>query len=254
LVESELFGHVKGAFTGAVAHKQGKAEIANTGTLFLDEIGEMPLEMQVPLLRLIQHGEVQKVGVPSPTHADVRVIAATHRNLEQLVESGGFREDLYYRLLVVPIEIPPLRKRREDIADLVRHLFKESKEKYQREKLRLPESLMPYFEQYDWPGNVRQLANCIVRILVLAVNEEITVQDLPEFLRQPARTELPSPNFIATNPTITLDSMERQAILEALGKFGWNQTRTARHLGVTRKILRGRIAKYGIDKVKPPDE
>jgi two-component system NtrC family response regulator len=247
LVESELFGHVKGAFTGAVSHKNGKAEMADRGTLFLDEIGEMPLDMQVRVLRLIQHGEIQKVGMPNTTTVDVRVIAATHRNLVQLVESGGFREDLYYRLLVIPIEIPPLRKRREDIADLVRHLFKQSKEQYHREHLRLPEPLVSYFVQYDWPGNVRQLANCIVRVVVLAVGEEIKVTDLPEFLRQASPALLNPQKFSAT---MTLDAVERQVILEALEKFGWNQTRTAQHLGVTRKILSGRIAKYGIDKAK----
>jgi DNA-binding NtrC family response regulator len=257
LIESELFGHVKGAFTGAVVHKKGKAEMADAGTLFLDEIGDMPLEMQIRLLRLIQQGEIQKVGAPNTINVDVRVIAATNRKLEQLVESGTFREDLYYRLLVVPIEIPPLRKRPEDIPDLVRHFFKESKEKHHREYLRLPESLMGYFAQYQWPGNVRQLANCLVRLVVLAAGEEITVSDLPDFLRNPqpeAAVGLTPQVSASDTENVTLDAVERKTILEALEKFKWNQTRAARYLGVTRKILRGRLAKYGIRPQPAPSK
>ncbi len=165
LVESELFGHVKGAFTGAVTNKQGRAEMADGGTLFLDEIGEMPPEMQVRLLRLVQEGEIQKVGATSMIRVDVRIIAATHRNLGELIKSGAFREDLYYRLAVVPIELPPLRKRVEDIPEFVQYFFKQSKEKHHREDLRLPASLIGYFTRYDWPGNVRQLVNCVVRLV-----------------------------------------------------------------------------------------
>jgi len=250
LVESELFGHVKGAFTGAVTHKQGRAEMAAGGTLFLDEIGEMPPEMQVRLLRLIQEGEVQKVGATSTAHVDVRIIAATHRNLEELIQKGGFREDFYYRLAVIPIELPPLRKRMEDIPELVQYCFRESREKHNRKDLRLPASLIGYFSQYDWPGNVRQLANCIVRLVVLATGPEITVRDLPEFLQNLPLRSVPAATHVSELRTEdrTLDDVERQVILEALGKFKWNQTHAARYLGVTRKSLRGRLERYGIKK------
>jgi DNA-binding NtrC family response regulator len=249
LVESELFGHVKGSFTGAMIDKQGRAEMADEGTLFLDEIGEMPPEMQVRLLRLVQEGEIQKVGATSMTHIDVRIVAATHRNLGELIKTGAFREDLYYRLAVVPIELPPLRKRVEDIPQFVQHFFKQSKDKYHRDDLRLPPRLIDYFTRYDWPGNVRQLVNCIVRLVVLAPGPEITPSDLPEFLESPAPTAArPSVSDDSGLPPEdrTLDTVERKVILEALEKFKWNQTRAARYLGVTRKILRGRLVKYGI--------
>jgi len=251
LVESELFGHVKGAFTGAVAHKQGRAEMADEGTLFLDEIGEMPPEMQVRLLRLVQEGEIQKVGATSMNRVDVRIVAATHRDLEDLIKSGAFREDLYYRLAVVPIELPPLRKRVEDIPEFVQYFFKQSKEKHHREDLRLPASLLDYFKHYDWPGNVRQLVNCIVRLVVLATGPEITLSDLPEFLQNsaPMATGTSVSYESGSGPQDkTLDAVEREVILQALEKFKWNQTHAAQYLGVTRKILRGRLAKYGIKK------
>jgi len=251
LVESELFGHVRGAFTGAAVHKQGRVEMAAGGTLFLDEIGEMPLEMQVRLLRLLQEGEVQKVGATSTIHVDVRIIAATHRNLEELIRASAFREDLYYRLAVVPIQLPPLRQRRDDIPELVQSFFRESIIKHHREELRLPASLIGYFSQYDWPGNVRQLANCIVRIIVLAAGPEIKLSDLPDFLQNVMPPKLPSEYSTSSELHTgdqTLDDVDRQVILEAMERFDWNQTHAARHLGVTRKILRRRLERYGIRK------
>jgi two-component system NtrC family response regulator len=252
LVESELFGHVKGAFTGALMHKQGRAEMASGGTLFLDEIGEMPLDMQVRMLRLVQEGEIQKVGSASTTRVDVRIIAATHRNLEEQVQSGAFREDLYYRLAVVPIQLPPLRKRLEDIPELVQYFFRQSKERHHRENLDLSPSVISCFTGYDWPGNVRQLANCILRIVVLAPGSEITVSDLPDFLQKaapPNAVAAAASRSAASGGEGTLDAIERQAILDALEKCNWNQTRAASHLGVTRKILRGRVEKYGIKRL-----
>jgi len=252
LVESELFGHVKGAFTGAAAHKQGRVEMAAGGTLFLDEIGEMSLEMQVRLLRLLQEGEVQKVGATSTIYVDLRIIAATHRNLEQLIRSSEFREDLYYRLAVVPIELPPLRQRREDIPELVQSFFRENKKRHQREELRLPTPLIGYFSEYDWPGNVRQLANCIVRIIVLATGPEITLNDLPEFLQKARPPKSVPSDYLFTSDLRsgdrTLDEVDRQVIVEAMEKFDWNQTHAALHLGVTRKVLRGRLERYRITK------
>jgi two-component system NtrC family response regulator len=245
LLESELFGHMKGAFTGALTHKKGKIEIADGGTVFLDEIGEMPLDLQVRVLRLIQEHEIEKVGASHSTHIEVRVIAATHRNLEAMVESGVFREDLYYRLLVVPIELPPLRARSQDIPELVCEFFNQSTSKYGRKNLKFPQDLLYNFCQYHWPGNVRQLQNLIERMVVLSPKDEISLDDLPDFLRHgPA-----SPTGLTAIPDgTTLDTVERQLILRALEKSNWNQSRAAQQLGITRKILLSRLAKYGIEK------
>jgi DNA-binding NtrC family response regulator len=248
LLESELFGHVRGAFTGALTHKDGKVEMADGGTVFLDEIGEMPLDLQVRVLRLIQEHEIEKVGASQPISVDVRIIAATHRNLESLVETGAFREDLYYRLAVVPIELPPLRARAEDIPEFVLQFFQQSKKKCKLEKLRLPESLIPYFSRYHWPGNIRQLQNAIERIVVLCPGDEITVAGLPEFLQQPVTQPLlPRPS----GDSMTLDAVEKETILFVLRDCNWNRALAARRLGVTRKVLTHRLAKYGI---KNPSE
>ena len=184
LLESELFGHVKGSFTGAVTHKTGKVEMADRGTLFLDEIGEMPGELQVKVLRLIQQGELEKVGATSPVKVDVRFVAATHRNLQAMIEDGTFREDLYYRLAVIPLELPPLRDRAEDIPELVQHFFLKTREKQGRPNLVLPPALLPRFQDYRWPGNIRELENVIERVVVLARGNEITLRDLPDFLQR----------------------------------------------------------------------
>ncbi len=167
-----------------MAHKLGRVEAADGGTLFLDEIAEMPPELQVKLLRLIQEGEIEKVGSPLPQRVDVRIIAATHRNLEARVEDGQFREDLYYRLSVIPLELPPLRERPDDIPALVEHFFLKIREKHGRPDLVLPPALLPCFAAWHWPGNVRELENVIERLVVLAPGREITWNDLPENLRR----------------------------------------------------------------------
>jgi transcriptional regulator with PAS, ATPase and Fis domain len=247
LLESELFGYVKGAFTGALTHKKGKVEMAHGGTVFLDEIGEMPPDLQVRVLRLIQEREIDKVGAPIPVHVDVRIIAATHRNLEKLVASGTFRDDLYYRLAVVPIELPPLRARAEDIPEFVVEFFRMSTQKHNRPTLSLPQALIPYFSRYQWPGNIRQLQNAIERMVVLCPGEEVTVSDLPDFLRNQRSDGAPQPDRQFAAGT-TLDAAEREMILQALHKCNWNQTQAARQLGLTRKILMRRLAKHGIRK------
>jgi DNA-binding NtrC family response regulator len=249
LLESELFGHVRGAFTGALTHKSGKVEMADGGTVFLDEIGEMPLDLQVRVLRLIQEHEIEKVGAAQPISVDVRIIAATHRNLESLVEAGQFREDLYYRLAVVPIELPPLRARAEDIPEFVLQFFQQSKLKCHRENLKLPESLIPYFCRYHWPGNIRQLQNAIERIVVLCSGDEITVADLPEFAQS---TAIEAPAREPSIDGLTLDAVEKETILNVLRDCHWNQTVAARRLGVTRKILTHRLVKYAIKKPAAP--
>ena len=190
LLESELFGHMRGSFSGAVMDRKGKAEAAHGGTLFLDEIGEMPLDLQVKLLRLIQEGEIEKVGATANAKVDLRVIAATHRSLPEMVENGTFREDLYYRLNVIPLTLPNLRQRPEDISELVRYFFARSCVNHNREDLVLPEPLHGRFSAYRWPGNIRELENTIERIVVLTQGREVAINDLPSFLQhQPASLE-----------------------------------------------------------------
>ena len=247
LLESELFGHHKGAFTGAMADKRGKVEIADGGTLFLDEIGELPLELQVKLLRLIQEGQVDKVGSLEPGTVDVRVIAATHRNLQAMIEDGTFREDLYYRLAVIPLELPPLRERADDIPELVQTLFRKAAAKHGRSSLKLPPALVPHFAQYRWPGNIRELENIVERLVVLAVGDEITPDDLPDFLRaEPSnldgiRLDLPEQG-------ISLEGVEKELILRTLQRFNWNQTHAARYLDLSRRTLIYRMEKFGLQK------
>jgi DNA-binding NtrC family response regulator len=255
LLESELFGHTRGAFTGAVADKRGRAEMAGGGTLFLDEIGELPVELQVKLLRLVQQGEIEKVGATGTTRLDVRIVAATHRNLRAMVDSGAFREDLYYRLAVIPLELPPLRARAEDIPQLAQHIFERLRDKHGRRGLRLPASLMPYLAGYSWPGNVRELENVIERLVVLTAANEITRDDLPEYLqRKPAsaeglRLDMPSER-------LSLESMEKEIIFRALKKFSWNQTHAAQYLDISRRTLIYRMEKYGLkaDRGRTPGD
>jgi two-component system NtrC family response regulator len=251
LLESELFGHMKGSFTGAFAHKRGRVESAEGGTLFLDEIGELPLELQVKLLRLIQQGEIEKVGSTNTTRVDVRIIAATNRNLKAMVEDGTFREDLYYRLAVIPLELPPLRARAEDIPELAQYLFLRLKQKHGRPELRLPASLLPFFSGYYWPGNVRELENVIERLVVLTAGGEITLDDLPEYLRREKaavdefRLDLPAEG-------LSLEGVEKELILRTLKKFSWNQTQSAQYLNISRRTLIYRMEKHGIRKDDPP--
>ncbi|MCZ2078606.1 MAG: sigma-54 dependent transcriptional regulator [Bryobacterales bacterium] len=247
LLESELFGHVKGSFTGALAHKQGKVEVANGGTLFLDEIGELPAELQVKLLRMLQEGEIEKIGATEPMKVDVRIIAATHRKLEAMIEDGAFREDLYYRLAVIQLEIPALRERTSDIPELVEHLFVKCTRKNNAASLVLPSSLIPHFCAYRWPGNVRELENVIERIVVLARGPEITLAELPDFLRR-ERPALEVLHLDLPRHGISLEAVEKELILRALEKCNWNQTHAAKYLDIGRKTLIYRMEKYGIRK------
>ncbi|MCC6858333.1 MAG: sigma-54-dependent Fis family transcriptional regulator [Bryobacterales bacterium] len=245
LLESELFGHVKGSFTGAMTHKAGKVELADRGTLFLDEIGEMPGELQVKVLRLLQQGEIEKVGAAAPARVDVRFIAATNRNLEAMIEDGTFREDLYYRLAVIPLELPPLRERAEDIPELLQHFFLKAKEKQGRPDLVLPDPLVPYFQNYRWPGNIRELENVVERLVVLSRGSEITLADLPERLRR----ERPATDMLQLElpqQGISLESVEKELLVKALEKFNGNQTHAAKYLDISRKALIYRMEKYGI--------
>ena len=245
LLESELFGHLKGAFTGATAHKKGRVEMADGGTLFLDEIGELPPPLQAKLLRLLQQGEIEKVGAPAALQVDVRIVAATNRNLQRMVEDGAFREDLYYRLAVIPLEIPPLRERPEDIPDLVDHFFEQSCRKHGRTGLVLPRALISCFTGYRWPGNVRELENVIERLVVLARGREILAEDLPAELRR-ARPAAQTDRIELSPQGISLEAIEKELILWALKKADWNQTRAAALLDLSRKTLIYRMEKHGI--------
>jgi DNA-binding NtrC family response regulator len=242
LLESELFGHVKGSFTGALTHKQGRIEAADGGTVFLDEIGEMPGDLQVRILRLVQEREIDKVGSTGPIRVDVRIIAATHRNLEAMVEDGTFREDLYYRLSVLPIEIPPLRDRPSDIAEMVQYFFDKFKRKHDRPNVRLSPDVLSAFTAYRWPGNIRQLENLLERVILLSDGIEIRMNDLPEHMRTCAtddellRIELPERG-------LDLEAVEKELLLKALDKFGGNQTRAAAYLNISRKTFIHRLDK-----------
>jgi two-component system, NtrC family, response regulator AtoC len=245
LVESELFGYVRGAFTGALSNKTGRIESADGGTLFLDEVGELPLEAQVKLLRVLQEGELPKVGATTPVKIDVRVIAATHRNLSAMVEDGAFREDLYYRLAVVPLRIPPLRERREDIPDLIDALFQRSKDRHELPAVRLSSAVRQRLISYRWPGNVRQLENVLERLVVLSSSDLISEEDLPEELAPAtANTIVLWPDL--PEDGISLEAIERELISRALEKFGGNQTQAARYLDISRRTLIYRIEKHGL--------
>jgi DNA-binding NtrC family response regulator len=247
LLESELFGHTKGSFTGAMAPKRGKVEAADGGTLFLDEVGELPLELQVKLLRLIQNGEIEKVGATGTTNVNVRTIAATHRNLQALIDDGAFREDLYYRLAVIPLTLPPLRERIDDIPELIQYLFLKAKQKHNLPQLRLPSSLLPHFSGYGWPGNVRELENVIERLVVLAVGDEIGLADLPDFLQRD-RSHADAIELNLPPGGISLERVERDLIVRSLEKFNWNQTQAARYLDISRRTLIYRMEKFGIGR------
>lgn len=245
LLESELFGHTKGSFTGALANKKGKIEMADQGSLFLDEIGEMPLDLQVKMLRLIQEREIERIGAPNATKVNVRIIAATHRNLEAMVEDGTFREDLYYRLAVIPLILPPLRERPDDIAELVAIFFKKFKERQNRLDLKVPPSLLPYFSIHRWPGNVRELENVVERLVVLTPGSEVSVEDLPDFLRR-ERPPLEAIHLELPPEGISLEAVERELVMRALHKCNWNQTKAAAYLDISRKVLIYRMEKFAL--------
>lgn len=247
LLESELFGYRKGAFTGAVENKRGRVEAADGGTLFLDEIGELPMDLQVKLLRLIQEGEIQKIGAVEPVRVNVRILAATNRNLRRMADDGEFREDLYYRLAVIPMTLPPVRERLEDLPELLRHFWKLSVKKHEREDLIFPETLLPAFGRYHWPGNIRELENVIERVVVLSRGPEILQEDLPPVLLR-ERDTVDSLQLDLPPNRISLDAVEKELILRALRRFEWNQTKAADYLGLTRKTLIYRMEKHGIER------
>ncbi len=254
LAESELFGHRKGSFTGALSDRAGKFESANQGTIFLDEVAELPLNLQVKLLRVVQEHEIDKIGYPQPIKVNVRILAATNRDLTKLVEDRALREDLYYRLSVIVIEVPPLRERRDDIPLLVDHFLGRLAEQYNQPRLKLSDEAMEVMMRYDWPGNVRQLENQIERLVTLASSNVIAVEDLPGELRETG-SRVSRIRLALPDDGIDLEEVEREILLQALEKNDWNQTRAAQYLNITRKTLIYRMEKFGLDRgeqVEPP--
>jgi Nif-specific regulatory protein len=227
LIETELFGHEKGAFTGALVKKLGKLEVADRGTLFLDEVGELPLAFQSKLLRVLQEREFERVGGTQPLRVDVRILAATNRDLESAVAGGAFRKDLYYRLNVVSLEMPPLRDRREDIPMLARYFAAKHGKRVTRRLAGLSREALASLESYDWPGNVRELENAIERAVVLGATELIIPEDLPE-----AVLDAPAPSEAIGGYHQTVREEKKRAILAALGRAGGNYTEAAKLLGV----------------------
>lgn len=247
LIESELFGHEKGAFTGATSGKPGKFELADGGTIFLDEVAELSQAAQAKLLRVLEGKEFEKVGGTKPIKVDVRVIAATNRDLEEEVREGRFREDLYYRLSVFTIHLPPLRERREDIPLLVDHFVRRAGLKYGKPVRGVSRDALKLLMDYSWPGNVRQLQHCIERAVVMAEGELITVDDLPPYLREAPRRrpiELSEEGFSLDG---YLERVERELIEEALKKTGGVQAKAAKLLGISERSLWYRVKKLGID-------
>ena len=250
LLESELFGHVKGAFTGAERDREGRFKAADGGTIFLDEIGDMPAELQAKMLRVLQEREVEPVGSNDSIPVDVRVIAATNRDLVELVKEGAFREDLYYRLNVIPIRLPPLRERVEDIPLLVRNALEKMGEK----RLKVGADVMKRLSAFSWPGNVRELQNVMERAATLRENDDrLTVDDLPELVAY-SGSESQASLLDIPEDGIVLDDVEKGLIVAALRKTNGNQTRAAQLLGVTRHTLIYRLEKYGIDPRNPGEE
>ncbi|MDH5524645.1 MAG: sigma-54 dependent transcriptional regulator [Desulfobulbaceae bacterium] len=242
LFESELFGHEKGAFTGAYRRTDGRFQQADGGTLFLDEISEMPLTMQVKLLRVLQERQVTRVGGSQEFKIDVRLIAATNRDLAQEIAAGRFREDLYYRLAVVTLELPPLRARRDDIPLLADHFIRKFGKQNHKALKGLTPQAMDRLLKYDWPGNVRELMNGLERATVLARSEYIEVADLPLSVQKVAGEDAPP---MASVPGQPLEEVEKAAVLQTLEACGGNKSEAARRLGVTRKTLHKKLKKYG---------
>jgi two-component system response regulator HydG len=245
LLESELFGHEKGAFTGAIKQKLGRFELADGGTLFLDEVGDVPPAMQVKLLRALQEQEFERVGGEHPIKVDVRVVSATNKNLDQEVASGRFRQDLYFRLHVLPVKLPPLRERREDIPLLCAHFVQKLGPKTNARVRGVGDAALGRIMAYHWPGNVRELENAIEQALVFAEGDEITPAALPQFLQGGAEEDrLDVPRELSL-PEI-LDDLERQLILKAYAKANQVKTETARLLGIKTSALYYKLEKYGI--------
>ncbi|HNV68616.1 MAG TPA: sigma-54 dependent transcriptional regulator [Candidatus Ozemobacteraceae bacterium] len=253
LFESELFGHEKGSFTGATELKKGLMELADGGTVFLDEVGEMPLPIQTKFLKALEEQRIWRVGGRRPIQLDVNIVAATNRDLTQAVRDGEFREDLFYRLNVVPIFLPPLRERGEDILQLADEFLKHYQNRYRRSFSGFSDQAGKHLLSYPWPGNIRELKNCIERAVILETAESITVESLG-IGTTPAHLALPKTNGVPEEPLSDqgidligrLETIETKYLQEALKKCGGNQSQAAKMLGMTRDVLRYRLKKYGL--------
>jgi two-component system, NtrC family, response regulator HydG len=258
LLESELFGYAKGAFTGAKAERMGRFEAANGGTILLDEIGEIPLNIQVKLLRVLQEREVERLGENEPRKVNVRILAATNKDLVQMVQQGTFREDLYYRLRVLPVQVPPLRERLGDIPLLAHKLLEELMGRYNRGDIRLAQESIELMEAHDWPGNIREMSNALEYAMVHLDGTVILPRHLPPEIARTGVTTGQIPGQAATPPVIpalpyktyyrpTPPDEERQQIMQALEESGGNRSQAARTLGMSRTTLWKRLKEYGLD-------
>jgi DNA-binding NtrC family response regulator len=251
LLESELFGHEKGAFTNAIRTRIGRFEMANGGTIFLDEVAEMSPHLQVKLLRVLQGQEFERLGGTKTIKADVRILAATNKDLEKKVEEGKFREDLYYRLKVIPISLPPLRERRTDIPLLVHHFLDEIAKTKKKRVKGISKDAMSCLEEYDWPGNVRELENVVERMVILSDDEFLSIDDLPikiatsQSKGQMVQVSVPDEGCSLSN---AVNEYERELIISALEKTGWVKNRAAKLLKMNRTTLVEKIKKQGIDR------
>jgi two-component system response regulator HydG len=245
LLEGELFGHEKGAFTGAIARREGRFQLAHRGTIFLDEVGEMSVTTQTKLLRVLQEKEFEPLGSTRTVKTDVRVIAASNKDLEREVKEGRFREDLFYRLNVVPVSLPPLRERKEDIPALAAHFFAVYRDKNRKELRDISGKAMDLLMRYDWPGNIRELENCMERAVILARGEIIAPADLPLPIQALSRDrEIQGLNLPSG---ISLQEVEKALILKTLDDTGGNRSRAAEILGINRRTLQNKLKEYGIN-------
>ena len=246
LLESELFGHVKGAFTGAIKDKTGRFELAHGGTIFLDEIGDISPNMQLKLLRVLQEGDFERVGGTETLKVDVRIIAATNRDLGEAMREGHFRQDLFYRLNVIPIEVPPLRERKDDIPLLATHFLAKFNADFGKNIQAIDDDAMRRLQSYNWPGNIRELENLMERAVVLTKSDVLTTRDFPSFINQ---TEVVANMDIDLDQTLTdlVDGFERQIIMKALEENNFNKLRTAEKLKIHRSTFMSKLKKYGIN-------
>jgi len=243
LLESELFGHEKGAFTGAMERRIGRFEKADGGSLFLDEISEIDAAVQVKILRALEERQVERVGGDTPVDVDSRLIAATNRDLKGMVDEGAFREDLFYRLYVVVITLPPLRERQDDILLLLNHYLAVFNEENGKQIEGFTPASYEALSAYGWPGNIRELRNLVERMVVLARGKLLDVKDIPAQVREQS-----SAGEVKVNADLTVDEMEKRMVVQALEKTGGNRTKAAEKLGMSRRTLHRKLNEYGIGK------